>query len=146
MSKLICAALILLLTMGCSFVKGQLGIPPGWEELDPGWNKNIGQTKDQGIIKHGAPESCAKLSNSGEACTWVRRGMSVSGPICNGPYGCSGGGGGASWEHRFTRIYNERGICTGWSYEGSYGHRTSEDARREATTAPTKNSVQESSP
>jgi len=102
-------------------------------QIDKPLNKWIGQTKDQQIMKLGPPERCMDLQQGGEVCAWKKTGVEGGGQYRGAQYGVAASGGSyvSSWEHQVTYTYNPSGIISGWSYRGSLGQRTNEDANLE---------------
>jgi hypothetical protein len=90
------------------------------EDLDTNLNPWLGKSKDERMKRIGPPEQCAKLSDGGEVCDWVVRGVSYS------------GGNGNTWEHHAVFTYDRAGIAKEWNYRGSHGQRSSNDSLPEA--------------
>lgn len=111
-------------------------------EMDASYNQWIGKTKDERMKRIGPPEQCAKLSDGGEVCDWVLRGVSNESVKCppdfvHGGHQCSGGGG-TTWEHHIIFTYDRAGIAQEWSYQGSEGQRSSRDSQSKAGLADAK--------
>jgi len=104
-----------------------------WQaETDATLNPWLGKSKDERMKRIGPPEQCAKLSDGGEVCAWVFRGVSNAPVSCppdyvNGGHQCRGGGGN-TWEHHAIFTYSRAGIAEEWNYRGSQGQRSSNDS------------------
>src|SRR5437867_4108285 len=79
-------------------------------------NNWLGTTKDARVIKIGAPDRCTPLKSGGEACEWIRSGMTGGGSYLEG----TGSSHVTTWEHRVVFTYDHEGIAKYWSYRGSF--------------------------
>lgn len=123
----------LLVTSGCSYMLCAYGLDCGpyyQEQLDKKeleWNQWLGKTKDERIKKIGPPDKCATLSDGGEVCEWSSGGVSGGGSYsAHAGYGASSV---SSWQHRRIFTYDTNHIAIAWSYQGSLGQRSSQDAK-----------------
>ena len=128
------SGLILALTMtSCSGFYGMFpGLFPGKaiDEQLPEWNSWLGKTKEERSQEIGPPDKCETLPTGGERCDWIEEGE-----IGGREYDT---GGGAfepvperPWNHRLSYVYDQQSVARSWSYQGSWGERTSQDDIKE---------------
>ena len=88
----------------------------------------IGQPKDNLVLDMGVPEECISF-RSGEACQWIQRGGTDSGPI-SGEEGL----GMIQNTEAINFFFDERQLACEWRYDGFYGVQRSRDRCRTVST------------
>ena len=108
---------------GCDTVMCNLGnCGPLLDEAQVGWDGWLGKSKDDRIKSIGLPASCTTLTSGEEMCEWRDGGVSGGGSY-NPNFG--GSSSVSSYEHKRIFIYDKNHIAVGWSYQGSWGTRSS---------------------
>lgn len=93
-----------------------------WRAEDAEFNPWLGKSKDLRLKRIGPPEQCVRLSDGGEVCEWVVRGVSYS------------AGKGGTWERHIIFTYDGAGIAQEWNYRGTQGERSSRDSQSNVGT------------
>ena len=129
LATLILGLILGLIVTSCSGFYGMFpDLFPGKaiDEQMPEWNSWLGKTKDERSQAIGPPDKCETLSTGGERCDWIEEGLSGARQYDTGQ-GSYEPLPERPWEHRLSFIYDQQSVARSWSYQGSWGERTSHD-------------------
>ena len=128
---LILSVLCMLLAVSCAGIYGMFPeLFPGKaiDEQMPEWNTWLGKTKADRSQAIGPPTQCDQITSGGERCDWIEEGE-VGGREYDTGQGSFEPLPERPWKHRLSYTYDQQSIARSWSYEGSWGERTSQDKK-----------------
>ncbi|MDH3505206.1 MAG: sel1 repeat family protein [Nitrospirota bacterium] len=119
---------LLIFSSGCNaYLCAARGIcgPHYLDESETEWDKGIGSHKDSLITINGSFDRCTPLTNGGEVCEWQL----------------------AQGNHKLIYAFDQNQIAQSWSYQGTFGSRTSQRNQKSAnetklTISPDRTKIQ----